>query len=202
LNKRKESTSIISAFSAGVNYTNVFANGVSFSAGLNYSQVNEKFNFIQGNVVQNTYVIDPNTGDTTSRSTAVGTRYKTTINRYRTIDIPLTIGYEMGNTNLHVNAYAGAVVNVYSWQKGDMLGVNLQPVSITTGKAADAYRYKTNIGVGLTAGASVFYKLNDKLHLMAQPYCRYNFAPLNNTTLSLQEKFFTIGVRLGIRIDL
>jgi hypothetical protein len=202
LNKRKESTQIISAFSAGVNYTNVFANGVSISAGLHYSQINEKFSFVQSNIVQLTYTINPTTGDTISISSITGTRYKTTINRYRTIDMPLLIGYEMGNTNWHVNVHAGAVVNMYSWQKGDALDVNLKPISITTGVATDAYKYKTNIGVGIMVGASIFYKLNEKLHLMAAPFYRYNFSPISNATLSLQEKFSTIGVKLGLRIDL
>ena len=202
LSKRKESTQIISAFSAGVNYTNVFANGVSISAGLHYSQINEKFSFVQSNIVQLTYTIDPTTRDTIGISSITGTRYKTTINRYRTIDMPLLIGYEMGNTNWHVNIHAGAVVNMYSWQKGDALDVNLKPISITTGIATDAYKYKTNIGVGIMLGASVFYKLNEKLHLMVAPFYRYNFSPISNATLSLQERFSTIGVKLGLRIDL
>jgi hypothetical protein len=202
LNKRKESTQILSAFSAGVNYTNVFANGVSISAGLHYSQINEKFSFVQSNVLQLTYTINPATGDTINISSITGTRYKTTINRYRTIDMPLLIGYEMGNTNWHVNVHAGAVVNMYSWQKGDALDVNLKPISITTGVATDTYKYKTNIGVGIMFGASVFYKLNEKLHLMAAPFYRYNFSPISNATLSLQEKFSTMGIKLGLRIDL
>ena len=202
LNKRKESTQIISAFTAGINYTNVFANGVSISAGLQYSQVNEKFSFVQSNYVQLTYTINPATGDTTNISSIMGTRYKTTINRYRTIDVPLLIGYEMGNTNWHVNVHAGAVINVYSWQKGDALDINFKPTSITTGIAADAYKYKTNIGVGIMVGASVFYKLNEKLHLMAAPFYRYNFSPISNATMSLQEKFSAMGIKLGLRVDL
>lgn len=202
LNKRKESTQIVSAFTAGIQYTNVFANGVSISAALQYSQVNEKFSFVQSNYVQLSYTINPATGDTSNISTITGTRYKTTINRYRTIDMPILIGYEMGNTNWHVNVHAGAVVNMYSWQKGDALDVNLKPTSITTGIATDTYKYKTNIGVGIIVGASVFYKLNEKLHVMAAPFYRYNFSPISNATLSLQEKFSTIGIKLGVRVDL
>jgi len=93
------------------------------------------------------------------------------------------------------------VINLYSWQKGELLDTAFQPVSITTGKGVPAFQYKTNIGVGFTAAASVYYKLNDRLHLLAEPYFRYNFSPMNKEALSLQERFTTMGLRLGIRID-
>ena len=58
------------------------------------------------------------------------------------------------------------------------------------------------VAVVLTGLGDVYYKLNDRLHLLAEPYCRYNFSPMNKEMLSLQEKFTTIGLRLGIRLDL
>jgi hypothetical protein len=200
--KRKATTSFQSAYSAGFRFTRVFNNGISFRTGLNYSQINEKFSFIQSNIVQTTYIIDAVNGDTTGSFTVRGTRYKTTYNKYRSVDIPLLLGYEVGNGRLHANFNAGAIVNIYSWQKGELLDTNYQPVSITTGKGNNAFHYKTNAGVGFTAAASVYYKLNDRLHLLAEPYFRYNFSPISKEILSLQERFTTIGLRIGLRIDL
>ena len=201
LQKRKESTSISSAFSAGIRYTRVFSNSMSVRAGINYNQINEKFTFIQGNLVQITYIIDVN-GDTTGSYITNGTRYKTTNNKYRSIDVPLMIGYEMGNGKLHVNINAGPVINIYSWQKGEVLDTALRPVNITTGKESSPYQFKTNAGVGVMAAVSLYYKLNEKIHLMAEPYFRYNFSPLNTDKLTLKQKFNTAGLRLGIRVDL
>ena len=125
MQKRKESTRFASAFSAGIRYTRVFNNAISFRTGVNFSQVNEKFTFVQGNIIQVVYVTDVN-GDTTGSYATTATRYKSTFNKYRTIDIPLMIGYEMGNGRFHTNLSAGVIVNIYSWQKGDVLDTALR----------------------------------------------------------------------------
>ena len=201
LQKRKESTKFSSAYSAGLRYTRVFNSGMSLRAGVNYSQINEKFTYVQGNLVQITYIINVN-GDTTGSYITTGTRYKTTYNKYRSVDVPVLVGYEMGNGKIHANISAGAVVNLYSWQKGEVLDTSYQPVSITTGKGSAPYQFKTNAGVGFITSASVYYKLNEKVHIMAEPYFRYNFAPMNNETLTLKQKYSTVGLRFGIRVDL
>jgi hypothetical protein len=201
LQQRKESTRFKSAFSAGVRYTKVFNNSMSVRAGINFSQINEKFKYSQGNIVQVTYIINSN-GDTVGSYTTTGTRYKTTINRYRTIDIPLVAGYELGNGKLHANINAGAIINIYSWQKGDVMDRSGNPVSITTGKSSSQYQFRTNAGVGFIGAVSVYYKLNDRWRIMAEPYFRYNFTPMNKENITLKQRYQTAGLRLGLRFDL
>ncbi len=200
LQKRKESTSFQYAFSAGLRFTKVFSNGISFRTGFNYSQVNEKFKYEQGNIIQVVYVTNA-AGDTTGSYTTTSTRYKTTFNKYRTLDIPLIIGFEMGNGRLHTNINAGAIINLYSWQKGDLLDKSLQPVNITTGGTKSPYQFKNNIGVGFMGAVSFYYKLNDRFHLLAEPYFRYNFSPVSKSDLTLKQKYNTAGLRLGLRFD-
>ncbi len=101
LQKRQASTKVVSAFSAGFRYSKVFKNGMGIKTGINYSQINEQFSFIQSNIVQNTYIIDPKSGDTTGSYTVSGIRKQITANRYHFVDIPLLIGYELGNGRLH-----------------------------------------------------------------------------------------------------
>ncbi len=201
LQKRKESAKVSSAYSAGITYTKVFNNSMSLRTGINYSQINEKFTFVQGNIVTVTYIINAN-GDTTGSYVTTGTRYKTTHNKYRSVDVPLLVGYEMGNGRLHANVNAGVVVNVYSWQKGEVLDTAYQPVNITTGKGNSPYQFKTNAGLGFMGGVSVYYKLNDNVHLMAEPYFRYNFKQMNKDNLTLKQKYNTVGLRVGLRVDL
>ncbi len=201
LQKRKESTTFSSAFSAGLRYTRVFNNGVSVRTGINYSQINEKFSVVLGNIVQVVYIINAN-GDTTGSYTTTGTRYKTNINKYKTIDVPLVFGYEMGNGRLHTNINAGVIINAYSWQKGEVLDSANKPVSITTGKSNSPYQFKTNIGLGFIAGVSVYYKLNERLHLLAETYFRYNLSPMSKENLTLKQKYNTAGLRIGLRLDL
>jgi hypothetical protein len=108
----------------------------------------------------------------------------------------------MGNERLHANLNAGVVMNIYSWQKGDVLDTAYRPVSITTGKGQSPYQFKTNIGLGFTAAASIYLKLNDRLHLLGEPYIRYNLSPANKADITLKQKYTTIGFRLGLRLDL
>lgn len=201
LQKRKESTRFRSGYSAGLRYTKVFNNSMSVRGGVNFSQINEKFTYNEGNIIQVTYIINSN-GDTIGSYSTTGTRYKTTINRYRSIDIPLVVGYELGNGRLHANINAGAIINVYSWQNGDVLDTAGNPVSITTGKGSSPYQFKTNAGVGFIGAVSVYYKLNDRLHLVAEPYFRYTFSPMNKENITLKQKYQTAGLRFGIRLDL
>ena len=201
LQKRKETTKIISAFSAGFRYTRVFNNGMSLRTGINYSQINEKFTYVQGHVVQLNYYIN-NQGDTTGTYSETGTRYKSGINRYRYIDVPIAMGYEMGNDRVHININAGVMVNIYSWQKGSMVDEADNIINITTGKTNSPYGFKSNIGLGLTGGASFYYKLTNRMHLLAEPYFRYNLSQATRSELSLKQKYNTAGLRLGLRLDL
>jgi hypothetical protein len=201
LQKTKESIRFLYAYSAGMRYTRVFSNGMSIRTGINFSQINEKFSYSQGNIVQVVYIID-NNGDTTGSYTTTGTRYKTTINKFKTIDIPIIAGYELGNGKLHANINAGAIINLYSWQKGEVLDASLKPVSITTGQSNSPYRFKTNIGVGFIGSLSVYYKLNERMHILAEPYFRYNLSPMSKDNLTFKQKYNTTGLRLGLRVDL
>lgn len=212
LEKRKASTKFASAFSAGVRYTKVFNNGTSVRAGINYSQVNEKFIYFNPNEIKfvtviTTRVVIRAPGDTiyindTLQYQQSGTRIKTTFNRYRNIDVPLVIGYELGNGKIHANINAGVIINIYSWYKGDVLDSLYQPVTITTGKTNSIYQYKNNIGVGFLGSISLYYKITDKFHLVLEPYFRYNLSPMSKQNLNLQQKNNIGGVRTGIRMDL
>lgn len=201
LQKRKESTKFSSAFSAGIRYTKVFSNGISFRTGINYSQINEKFTYSEGNIVQVVYIIN-NAGDTIGSYMTSGTRYKTTQNKFRTIDVPLVLGYELGNSRLHANINAGVIVNAYSWQKGEVLDSSYKPVNITTGKSNSQYQFKTNIGVGFTGGVSIYYKLNERWHLLVEPYFRYNLTPASKDVITFKQKYNTAGLHIGVRYDL
>ena len=212
LQKRKASTEFSSAFSAGVRYTRVFNNGMSARTGVNFSQVNEKFNYVNPNELKFVTVITRRVvvrapGDTlyfndTLQYQQSGTHVRTTYNHYRNIDIPVVIGYELGNGKIHANINAGVIINIYSWYKGDVLDTSYQPVTITTGKGANTYQYKTNIGVGFLGSFSLYYKINDKMHILLEPYFRYNLSPMSKENLNLQQKYHTVGVRAGIRLDL
>ena len=200
LQQRKASTKYLFAYSAGVRYTRVFGSGMSFRTGINYSQINEQFTYAKGRVAQNVYIIN-NNGDTTGTYLQSSTLYKTSTNKYKSIDIPISVGYEVGNGRIHSNISIGAMVNISSSQKGFVIDKNGAAVDITSGKSSSVYQYKTNAGVSFIGAASVYYKLNERLHLMAEPYIKLSLSPATKPEISFKEKFHTTGVRVGLRMD-
>ncbi len=200
LQQRKGSVKYLFAYSVGIRYTKVFGSGMSFRTGVNYSQINEQFKSEKGRITQNVYIIN-NNGDTTGSYVQSGTQYKTSTNKYRSIDIPVSVGYELGNGRLHANINAGAMINISSSQKGFMLDNTGNAVDISSGKSSSVYQYKTKAGVSFIGAASIYYKLNEKLHLMAEPYVKLSLSPMTKPEISLKEKFHTAGVRLGVRMD-
>jgi len=199
VDKRKETQSIQWAYSAGARYTRVFSNGISLRAGVNYSQINEKFSYLQDNVVQLIYIISP-AGDTTDSYYVRGTRYKNSVNRYRSIDLPVTIGYELGSGRLKANINAGVIINLRSWQSGSTIDQNLLPVNFNASNTV--YQYKTNAGLAFTGALSLYYRLNDRMHLLAEPYYRHNLSPISKDAGPVQERFRVMGLRLGLRMDI
>ena len=201
LQQRKASVKYQFAYSAGIRYTKVFGSGMSIRTGVNYSQINEKFKSENGRITQNVYIINSN-GDTTGSYAQTGTQYKTSTNKYKSIDIPISVGYELGNGRLHANVNAGATINISSSQKGFMLDYSGDAVDISSGKSSSVYQYKTKAGVSFIAATSIYYKLNEKLHVMAEPYVKLSLSPMTKPEISLREKFHTAGLRLGVRMDL
>ncbi len=201
LKERKATVSAGFSYSAGVRYTKVFKNGLSIRTGLNYSQINERFKYVKGNVTHNIYITNT-AGDTTGTYVERGTQYQQSTNVYRSVDIPLVAGYELGNGKIHANVNAGVMINILSRQKGYVLDPAGMPVNISTGKSNSVYSYKTNAGVSFLGSFSVYYKLNDKFHLLAEPYLRYGLSAITKTDISLKQKNHTAGLRVGLRMDL
>lgn len=201
MRERKATVSAGFSYSAGVRYTKVFKNGVSIRTGVNYSEANERFKYVKGNVTHNIYITNT-AGDTTGTYIERGTQYQQSTNTYRSVDIPLVAGYELGNGRIHANVNAGVMINILSRQKGYVLDPSGTPVDISSGKSNSAYSYKTNAGVSFLGSVSAYYKLNDRFHLLAEPYLKYGLSSVTKTDISLKQKNHTAGLRVGLRMDL
>jgi len=197
---RRESTSFKYAYSVGFRYGRVFNNGLMLKTGLNYSLLTEKFDFIQGNIINIIYVTDA-AGDTIGSYQSTSARHKITYNKYRTVDVPLLAGYEMQKGRWNFSFSGGLVINLYSWNRGEVLDRSLQPVTINSGETPNPYQLKTNIGMGLQAGAGVYYGVGQKMKLFAEPYFRYNLSSMTQSEIILKQRFHTAGIRMGLRFD-
>ncbi len=201
LKNRDEVTTSQLSFSAGLRYIKEFGSHFNFSAGLNYSQINEQFKFSKGNIIQIIYVTNAS-GDTVDIYQTESTRYKTTYNKYRTIDLPITFGYGWQKNNWDFIVNSGVVMNIISFYKGDILNSDLQPIAMNASALSKAYQLKTNIGLGFIGSMSIVRQLNNKFSLFTEPFFRYNFSLMNKETSHFKQRFTTTGLRLGIRINL
>ncbi len=201
LKNRNEVTTSQLSFSAGLRYVKEFSSHFNFSAGLNFSQINEQFKFSKGNIIQIIYVTNAS-GDTIDIYQTESTRYKTTYNKYRTIDLPISIGYGWKINKWDFIANAGVVMNISSFYKGDILNSDLQPIAMNASTLSKTYQLKTNIGLGFIGSMSIVRQLNNKFSVFTEPYFRYNFSLMNKETTHFKQRFTTTGLRLGLRMNL
>lgn len=208
--QRKDSTEKMRlSYTAGFRLTKTIGENMLIKAGLQYSQINEKFNYRSENERKLTTVITIRTvirsaGDTaivrdTSTVEQIGYRVKTTYNRYKSIDVPLLVGFEWGNDNLKAAATGGVILNLYSWQKGESLDTSYVPVAFNKGTGS---AFKQNIGLGLYAGFSLLKKVNDNAEFFMEPYFRYNLSNMTNNKSLFNQKFQVAGINMGIRYKL
>jgi len=201
LKLRESSTSTSLAYNLGLRYVRVFRNNWLIRAGLHYGQINEKFSYKQGNVIQTIFIVN-NNGDTTGSYQSTYTRFKTTYNRYRTFDLPISVGHQYKLNQWNIQLDAGAVINLTSFNSGEVLNAQQQPVTIHSDGTSNPYQLKRNIGVGFIGSIGAYYPMNDQWSLFAESNVRYNPTSMTQAGLSLKQKFHTGGIRLGFRFNL
>lgn len=212
IDKRKEAEKSQVGFSAGVRIAKNIGEKFLLKTGVNYSQINEHLKFLNEKDVRTVTVITTRTvtsgGQTitisdTTTVTQVGTSYNNYYNRYRTVDVPLILSYELGNSrNFSVGINAGVIFNITSWYRGRILDTSLNPVAINTGSTLGVNAWKKNIGLGLYGSLSIYKRLNEKMQLFFEPYVRYNLKPVNTSETIVKQKYMTTGLQVGIRYNL
>lgn len=191
----------------------VSCGGVAIRAGLSYQMNTFRFDYTDGSALQNSTInilvdtIFPSVGDTifvwdTLSVVQHGTLIKKTFNHFRSIDIPLLAGYELETYKWIFSVNGGAIFNIVSWQKGDILNPALDPVSITTGSKDQYKAFRTNTGISLTANLGFYYKLPNHSQILIEPYFRYPLKSVAIDDYPLEEKHLTGGIRVGLRLPL
>ncbi len=212
MQRKDSSESMQVGYSAGFRIVKPFDDHFLLKAGLQYAQVNEKFVYRSENEIKTTTVVTVRQiirgpGDTvlvrdTSVLQQIGYRNKTVHNRYSSIDLPLTVGYQFGTDgdDFRVGVNAGVVINLSSWYQGVILDSSLTAVPVN--KSSNSMIYKSNIGLGLYGSISLMKRLNENTHLFFEPYFRYNLSSMTNAQASYNQKFSIGGLAIGLRFNL
>lgn len=209
--ERKDSTETTQlSYSAGFRISTSLSDRLFLKVGLQYSQINERFQLRTINerklvttITTRRIVIAP--GDTllvsdTSTFEQIGFLVKTRQNRYRRIDVPVQLSFEFGNDQLRFALNGGAIFNIYSWNKGEMLDTAnsaVSPINIKHTKV-----YKTNVGISLQGGISIIKPITEYTELFAEPYFRYSLSDMTSNNAGFTQRFNTAGINLGFRYRL
>jgi hypothetical protein len=212
INERNQTEKYRTSFSTGVRLVKNLGEKTLIKGGINYTQINERLRMVSENSKQLTQIITIRTvvrspGDTlfvrdTMYYEQTGTRYRTTYNRYRFIDVPVIFSYEFGDPELmHFAVNAGPVFNIVSFYNGEVLDTSYRPLAISTKSGTNVNNWRNSIGMGMFASISVFKKLNDRIHLFGEPYVRYNFNPVTQQNSFMKQRYLITGMQLGIRYN-
>jgi hypothetical protein len=208
LNQKDSAERMQVGFTAGVRLVKPLNNHLQLTTGLQYSQINQKYVYRSENEIKLTTVVTVRTiirapGDTvvvrdTSIVQNIGFKNKVEKNRFRSIDIPILLGYQFGRGSVKVGINAGVILNVSSWYEGVILDSSLAVVPVQKGSQV----YKSKLGLGLYAGINVTKELSDDMQLFVEPYYKQSIDNITSGSMPYQQKFGTAGVLMGVRWSL
>ncbi len=147
-----------------------FSKRITGKIGLRYGQINERFT---DNTLNTTYG-----------------------NHYKSIELPLLLGYQFTYKDLILSANAGVSVNISSGYSGTVISPSYQPADIG-GSAV----YKRNTGVSLVAGFAVYRPINDRWLLYAEPNLRYKLTNMTGSFQAFEQRMHSAGLSLGVRYN-
>ncbi len=197
------------AFSAGTRISLVFDNGWTLRTGFVYAQTNEKAVFdslgIGKKMITETYVPRPGGGQDTIRKTEItsGIFRKTYYNRYRSIDIPLQLGFEFPlNDYWSFSVNAGANFNIASWLKADILNEKGMQQNVSTGFRKPNAVFNNTLGISIFGSVAAYRQLTGNLQLVIEPSFRHYLQPITRRDYALKQAYTSGGLILGLRYRL
>lgn len=199
-------------FTVGARFTKSLTNNLLVKAGLQYSQFNEKLTLRTENerklviTISTHYIPLPGKPDSavndTSYTMYIGYRVRSSINRYKNLELPVMLSYEMGRPEskwkLAVNG--GAIINLTSWYEGKTFDSSYNLVSV--GNKGNNGFYQHKIGLSLYGSISLIHTITDELDVFAEPYFRYGLINSMQSAGGFGQKFNVIGLQLGARLRL
>jgi hypothetical protein len=202
LDERKSSQSYRPGFRAGAQLKYLFHNGFFVKGGIEYGVAREKFRYrtetTSVEIVPNQLIgifIDTN-GDTiktygNAPVTTIATKNWRIKNAYKSIDIPLSIGYQINRGKFFYSIEAGVINNINFGFKGMLLDTSFTPV-----QAQDYFRNK--IGLAYTGGVTAGYALRPELNIFLRASFKKYTKLINSIENPVDQKYTAIGTGIGL----
>ena len=195
------------SFSAGARLTLMLPNGLGLKTGINYSQVQEKFNYIDPESTEVKEVITITTVDgvedrDTSTILVPGTRNVVSTNKYRSLDIPLLLSYEWDvRKRTYMTVNGGIFLNLLFKETGKILDPAGEIINLTDNSGDNLGVFKNNLGLSLFGSVGLHYRWSGNLDLILEPNMRLLVKSATLDSYPLDHKWFTAGLITGVRYN-
>ena len=201
-NERDRTQTFVPSVRAGIQAKYLFDNGLYIKGGFEYGIVRERY---KDRIVDTLTTIEPDQlisffetspGDTTyiygpAPVTTITASNWNVKNSYRTIDIPLLVGYQMTKGQWTYGLELGVIHNIKLTTKSFILDTDLRP------RLAPEY-YKTRIGQSLTGGISLGYALTPDIKVLGLLHFKQNLSTINSDVNTVDQKNLHIGLGAGL----
>lgn len=206
---RRESEKPLYSFSIGARLGFSIAKNFMLFTGVNYSQINEKFEYVdpessQTKVIKTTLYIKDGMGnikDSTFTFDTImipGTLVYKIRNQYTTIDLPFLVGYQVWkNDKINIVLNAGVMANIMLKKEG--MALLESTISAANFNRQDSNTFNHSLGLSTMMGIQFNYNLTDHLDLYIEPNVRFQHRGLTSKDYPIRHSYSTVSFLTGAR---
>jgi len=211
IENRTQTETPVYSFSAGLRFGYNVGYRWNLYTGFNYSQINEKFEYIDPEsnqiriitikdyIYENGKIVDSVV--TEKKVVVSGTTKVKVFNKYRSFDLPVLARYTLyADRNLSLSAVGGVYINLAFSEKGMMLSKDdVVPVEFTSQDTDPKGIFRSQAGVTPYTALSLAYHLTGNIDLLLEPNARFQTRSLTSDQYPVSQKFNTYGISTGLR---
>ena len=208
---RNSTESSLYSYSSGFRLSAMTETGFGFRTGLNYSQINERFRYLDPEssqvrtittvdyIYQNGIIVD----SIVKREEIIvpGTLEIIHRNTYRLIDIPILFAIEknIGKSNFYYSINAGVFINLQFSQKVRMLETDLKSASYYGSDYNETATFERSLNSSLFLSTGLHYRLLENIHITIEPNLRLHSQSFTLSDNPISQSYINLGLITGMR---
>lgn len=192
------------SFNAGMRGSLLFGRHFLLRSGLHYEQMTEVFEYADPDYIKYLVEITQTTVDgkpvTIIDTVGVeyGENYTKTYNRYGMLDVPVAAGLELRSGRFGLSLNGGLSLNVLFWKRGSILSTGGKPQPFTPGEKGAVEVFRPRTGVSVEGSAQIFFHLQPRLRIFAEPYFRQVLKPVTLDDQPVDQRYRISGIKFGL----
>ncbi len=206
IQKRQDSETSLINLGFGGRMSYILKRDFVFKVGFDYYQLNEKF--VNKNsstriiILIDTIQTDMGPKVVTSTYQENGFTVNRYQNKYKMIDLPVSMGYQFRQKNFLLQVNGGASMNLTFIQEGKIVNNLGTPISIDRFDPNNSDVFKTNLGVSLFGSVQLQVPLSKSNYFFVEPTIRYTLNDITRPSYGINQKLTMVGSQFGIGFKL